>query len=117
MAWSTAAPVRSRSVQSTSSAAFSASGDLERVDVVAETQVTSSCTGSGASSTGGVVIAAATVATATAVSATATRLVVGQHDAGGEAPGALVDDADGEAEVLGVARASWSTPSRTPRYW
>ena len=34
----------------------------------------------------------------------ATGLVVGQDDAGGEAPGALVDDADGEAEVLGVAR-------------
>ena len=34
----------------------------------------------------------------------AARLVVGEDDTGGEAPGAVVHDPDGEAEVLGVAR-------------
>ena len=50
------------------------------------------------------VILAATLATATAVSATG-RLGLGQRDAGGEAPGAVVDHPDGEAEVLGVLGA------------
>ena len=44
--------VRSRSVQSTSSAALSAAGTSNGLTSYAETQVTSSCTGSGASSTG-----------------------------------------------------------------
>ena len=40
-------------------------------------------------------------------------LVGGEHDAGREAPGTAVDHPDGEADVLGVASAVWSTPSRT----
>ena len=71
----------------------------------AETQVTSSWTGSGASSTGGVVISAATRATATAVSATrtASSAVSTTPEAKPHAPPWI--DADREAEVLGVAGA------------
>ena len=47
----------------------------------------------------------------------ATRLVVGQDDAGGEAPGAVEDHAHGEAEVLGVLRALEDAVAGTEKYW
>ena len=111
------------SVQSMRSAAFSAVGTSSGFTSYAETQVTSSWTGSGASSTGRVVIRAATRATATAVSATRTASSGVSIDPGGEAPRAAVHDPDREAEVLGVAgalrarrrapRAAGSGPARS----
>ena len=70
-----------------------------------DTQVTSSYTGSSASSTGVVVISAATWATATAVSAsrTASSSVSTTPEAKPQAPPWI--DPDGEAEVLGVGGA------------
>ena len=104
MAWPTLACARSRLVQSTSTAAFSAVGTSRGLTSYAEIQVTSSWTGSGAISTGVVVMPDATSATRDRRLRDPPRLLGRQHDAGGEPPGTAVDHAHREPEVLGVAR-------------
>ena len=93
------------SVQSMSSAAFSAVGTSSGFTSYAETQVTSSWTGSGASSTGRRGHLGGDPRDRHRGLGDPHRLVGREHHARGEAPGAAVDDADREAEVLGVAGA------------
>ena len=70
-----------------------------------ETQVTSRCTGSGASSTGSAGHLGGDPRDGDRRLGHGDRLGLGQRDAGGEAPGAVEDDPHREAEVLGVLGA------------
>ena len=105
VACSTAAWSRSRLVQPISRSAFSAVATASGLTSYADTQVTSSWTGSAAISTGLVVISAATPATAIARSATAVGFLGREHHPGGEPPRPAVDDPHREPEVLGVGRS------------
>ena len=97
-------PARSRSVQSMSSAAFSAIGTSNGFTSYDETQVTSAYTGSGAISTGALVISRGHLGHRDRGLGHPARLVGGQHHPGGEPPGAAVDHPDREPDVVGVQR-------------
>ena len=99
-----------------SSAAFSAIGTSNGFTSYDETQVTSAYTGSGAISTGVLVISAATSATATAVSATrrASSVVSTTPEANPHEPRWITRTAK---PTSSASSAVWSTPSRTARCW
>ena len=111
-----AAAPSSRWLQSASSVDLLGRRHVERVDLVGRDPGRVVVHRLGASSTGSRLIAVATWATATAClgdpDAPRRR---SSADAGGEPPGAVVDDADGEADVVGVdgaprrrrARGAW----------
>ena len=95
-----------------SSAAFSAIGTSNGLTSYDETQVTSAYTGSGAISTGVLVISAATSATAIAVSATrrASSVVSTTPEAKPQEPRWITRTAK---PTSSASSAVWSTPSRT----
>ena len=116
MAWSTPSAASSSRVQPANRPVFSASGTSNGFTSYAETQVASRWTGSGASSTGRLVILAATRATVTAVSAivTASDSVRATPEAKPQAPSRTTRTAKPRSS------ASWApsrAPSRTEKYW